>query len=718
MNSFNKILKELDDKIVEIEAFLVDQKDTINKEALVESKFESNNTQALKNEVINELTGQFESTNTQVLNNKVISELTGQSIKNNQYGISNEDKMKHIDDHIEQISPELSLRQKSIPANQYSGFKPNTLTRSVNYSDEFNEKTKILSIDNKEALIIKDLANTKTAMNPIYPSIRMSEPGLSSRNRKGKYKDDHINKIARNNMLRHLKYKKDKGKLEITIGKRVNLDFKIVNDKVNMKIENNSGLNNETNTKDYKCEDREPPIKRNDTDIEQRNDNTFSDNYVEKNKKMIWTGNIDHSFGTEEDDKSNADISILGNLVDRKSRSDEIEGGFDKTNPIHNIQCSMSNKKEYLDSSNNDINAKNSMSLVDDIPKYQEQSKSGVNKAVDNQYDKGAYRDHSNLKTSQLKNQHNLNDEERESNKILNQEDNSTSQNSVKAIQAEPIEEKIKHPQILQYLFNNDAKKEKPNKDILLKYKQRLRRSRIKSKDSNKDCEDLFKIIQESGLLKVEEKLKIFELVMKIYHINLENLDIKGIETQMSTNKYTEDLITSKGIKSIENENQDLADEYINDFIRKFEKDLVKSIINISNNHIETFAKKSLANESKPILNEIIRILNDKYFRNYLGLLITKSISTTEILSEIKDQIKMCERYKNFMEEIVKILSIGELEMDERFNRMIEKSVEKLQSSEDPYTCKIVVQSKLCQRYVEDFIELKKILKTFSNLDL
>ena len=79
--------------------------------------------------------------------------------------------------------------------------------------------------------------------------------------------------------------------------------------------------------------------------------------------------------------------------------------------------------------------------------------------------------------------------------------------------------------------------------------------------------------------------------------------------------------------------------------------------------------------------------------------------------SKIKD-------YQSLVEHILETVNEGNLECDSRFLKMINHTIKKIGTYDDPALCKMTVQFVICKKYVEDFITIKKCLKSFSNCDL
>lgn len=149
--------------------------------------------------------------------------------------------------------------------------------------------------------------------------------------------------------------------------------------------------------------------------------------------------------------------------------------------------------------------------------------------------------------------------------------------------------------------------------------------------------------------------------------------------------------------------------------IMEFERAIVRCLISLSKEEInDTIRKYSMFSRNKTRAREAEAVMNDRVFRNYLGLQIAKSIHS----GGIKTVIERFDEYRNFAGAVIEIINRGSLDMDERFVGMITRSVDKLQSSTDPFTCKMAVQSVLCRKYVEDSVELKKLLMRFSSLDI
>lgn len=149
--------------------------------------------------------------------------------------------------------------------------------------------------------------------------------------------------------------------------------------------------------------------------------------------------------------------------------------------------------------------------------------------------------------------------------------------------------------------------------------------------------------------------------------------------------------------------------------IMEFERTIVRCLISLSKEEInETIRKYSMFSQSTSGIKEAEAVLNDRVFRNYLGLQIAKSIHS----NEIKAVMEKLNEYRNFTGAVIEIINRGRLDMDERFAGMITRSADKLQNSNDPFTCKMAVQLMLCRKYVKDSVELKKLLTKFSSLDV
>jgi len=149
--------------------------------------------------------------------------------------------------------------------------------------------------------------------------------------------------------------------------------------------------------------------------------------------------------------------------------------------------------------------------------------------------------------------------------------------------------------------------------------------------------------------------------------------------------------------------------------LMRFERIIINCLLSLRKSDIHDVVKKYTEfTAKKQDLRAIENTLNDKAFRNYLGLKVAKNIQA----SEIKMIIDRAEKYKDFVECVLKVINKGNVEMDLRFIDMISRSIKKLQGSDDPFTCKMVVQAVLCRKYVEDSVELKKLFKKFSSLNI
>lgn len=107
------------------------------------------------------------------------------------------------------------------------------------------------------------------------------------------------------------------------------------------------------------------------------------------------------------------------------------------------------------------------------------------------------------------------------------------------------------------------------------------------------------------------------------------------------------------------------------------------------------------------------RLIDCRTTSNLLG------IKDQEIpVSFISDERSFKCSERNLIEDIMKIVSHGDLEMDLRLIDILENIIEKLEKSKDSFTCKVAVNIAICKKYVQDFIELKKIIGNFANMKL
>lgn len=73
---------------------------------------------------------------------------------------------------------------------------------------------------------------------------------------------------------------------------------------------------------------------------------------------------------------------------------------------------------------------------------------------------------------------------------------------------------------------------------------------------------------------------------------------------------------------------------------------------------------------------------------------------------------------RQLIEDILRVVSHGDLETDLRLVDLLERIIEKLEKSKDSFTCKVAVNIAICKKYVQDFIELKRIIGDFANIKL
>lgn len=188
------------------------------------------------------------------------------------------------------------------------------------------------------------------------------------------------------------------------------------------------------------------------------------------------------------------------------------------------------------------------------------------------------------------------------------------------------------------------------------------------------------------------------------HNSNEKDLDVAPSEPPIQTEGTLPDIELFSGDKNLKSE-----------VLMRFERIIINCLLSLRKSDVHDVVRKYTEfTAKKQDLRIIENTLNDKAFRNYLGLKVAKNIQA----SEIKMIIDRAEKYKDFVECVLKVLNKGNVEMDLRFIDMISRSIKKLQGSDDPFTCKMVVQAVLCRKYVEDSVELKKLFKKFSSLNI
>lgn len=70
------------------------------------------------------------------------------------------------------------------------------------------------------------------------------------------------------------------------------------------------------------------------------------------------------------------------------------------------------------------------------------------------------------------------------------------------------------------------------------------------------------------------------------------------------------------------------------------------------------------------------------------------------------------------VEKLLLVLNRGDIYTDLRLINILDRTIETLSKSKDPFTCKVAINMAICKKYVEDFAELKKIVEEFTSLKL
>lgn len=233
------------------------------------------------------------------------------------------------------------------------------------------------------------------------------------------------------------------------------------------------------------------------------------------------------------------------------------------------------------------------------------------------------------------------------------------------------------------------------NKLKLKRFKRIIKPKKFKNENiliDKKACEESLEKIQNCIVdikhMKIEEKIKLIEHVKGL-------LDIFQLDN---------------------------SKEYFNEMAENYDKlkaDETKYLESSAPNETVMSIEREIIDIFQSLENKInIGVLNNKLFKSYIGLLFCNKFLKSDILKEVIKKMEESQEYRDIFGEVLKIVSMGSLECDLRFSKMINKSINKLKNSDDPYTCKVVVQSMICKNYVEDFISLRKLLKDFSNLDV
>lgn len=223
---------------------------------------------------------------------------------------------------------------------------------------------------------------------------------------------------------------------------------------------------------------------------------------------------------------------------------------------------------------------------------------------------------------------------------------------------------------------------------------------------------DLAEEIGGPGML--EEKDRLDLLMEEIRKRAAETNECQKISNEDEDNEKNDGICHSE-LKFANDVGHTSSEDLDSESIMEFERAIVKCFISLNKEEIDDAVKRyMIASRKTAGSKEIMTVLNDRVFRNCLGLRVAKSTHC----ASIKTVIKKLDEYRRFVGSAVGIISRGNLDMDERFIDMITGSIDRLQRSSDPFTCKVAVQSMLSRRYIEDFVELKKLLAKFSSMDI
>jgi len=168
---------------------------------------------------------------------------------------------------------------------------------------------------------------------------------------------------------------------------------------------------------------------------------------------------------------------------------------------------------------------------------------------------------------------------------------------------------------------------------------------------------------------------------------------LEGIDEQI-LKTFTEEIHTCGGARAQTSTGDDLKE------ILELEDDKASQIV-------ERYFKEDVFANGKDEIRTKITCLarNREFIRDLLGLVsITKSNAGHNDFSA------------EMMERIFLVLNKGDIQSDERFIKILDKTIATLSKSRDPFTCRVTVNIAICRKYVEDFIELKRIIEEFIKL--
>lgn len=182
---------------------------------------------------------------------------------------------------------------------------------------------------------------------------------------------------------------------------------------------------------------------------------------------------------------------------------------------------------------------------------------------------------------------------------------------------------------------------------------------------------------------------------------------IKNINSQISSSEIEANGASISSIKASEQKNGSTFEE--KQFSSSKDSKIKKMASNLNESIKEKIVKtvKSIKTNSS-IEKSLIHSIDGFDFQPGITEFLTQEICDYERLAS-QNQDLLC--------KMIGIISKGEIEMDERFVKMLEAIIKKLGNSSDPLTCKVCVDISLCINYVKDFIELKRISKNVTKIN-
>lgn len=144
------------------------------------------------------------------------------------------------------------------------------------------------------------------------------------------------------------------------------------------------------------------------------------------------------------------------------------------------------------------------------------------------------------------------------------------------------------------------------------------------------------------------------------------------------------------------------------------------TVDNFSDNIVDKFSDiaSGTGNESRDITSDESRDITGDKSRDITGDK-SRGVTGDKLRGVTSDSnTKELEEYRCIFEEIMKRVNKGNFECDNRFLRIIGRTINKIGVYDDPVLCKMTVQFVLCKRYVEDFVGIKKALKRFARCDI